>query len=49
MAADKPYVNHFVGIIDPNDYPVFITGNVKHDTPIFEDTGIPKVLFHIGR
>ena len=46
MAADKSYVNHLIGIIDPNDQLVFIVGNIKHYAHIFEDAGISKVLFH---
>ena len=29
--------------------PVFVTGYVKHDPAIFEDTGVPEIFLYISR
>lgn len=49
MCPDKPYVNHSVSIINPDNQPILVAGYIKHHSSILEDTGIAKILFDISR
>jgi len=47
MSADKPDVDDSVRIVDPDDDPVLVPGNIKDNAPIPEDARAANVPFDV--
>jgi hypothetical protein len=44
VGADKADICHAIGIIDPDQQPILVAGNVEHYPTILKNTGGPEVL-----
>jgi hypothetical protein len=49
MGANKPDVDHSVGVVDPGYEPVFVTGNVEDHPTVLEDAGRAEIGFDFSR
>jgi hypothetical protein len=49
MGAYKAYIYNAVSIVNPCHQPVFISGDIKYDSAIFEDAGGLEICFDFYR
>lgn len=48
MRADKPDIDHAVGIVDPHHDAVFVACNIEHRTTVLEDTRATDIPFYVS-
>jgi hypothetical protein len=48
ICADEADIKNPVGIIDPCDDPIFVPGNIEHDSAVFENARRTDLAFRLG-
>ena len=49
MRSDEPDINHAIRIVDPNDQPILVAGNVEDHPTITQDAGGAEIPFYFAR
>ena len=49
MGADKPDVDHAIGIIDPHYDPVLVARDIEDRATVFENTGAADISLYVRR
>ena len=49
MCADKSYVSQPVRVVKTHHEAILVARDIKHDSPVADDTGMTKLLIHVLR